>query len=111
MSKDIRVDQIRAFCESLGKTAETLQIGVIFYADQMNNNAANSLLKTLEEPRKNTLIILLAHNIDRLPATILSRCQNVHINPSYENETAQWLANQIGEDTSCLLYTSPSPRD
>ena len=99
MSKDIRVDQIRAFCESLGKTAETLQIGVIFYADQMNNNAANSLLKTLEEPRKNTLIILLAHNIDRLPATILSRCQNVHISPSYENETAQWLANQIGEDT------------
>ncbi len=99
MSKDIRVDQIRLFCESLGKTADTLQIGVIFYADQMNNNAANSLLKTLEEPRKNTLIILLAHNIDRLPMTILSRCQTIHINPSYNDKTAKWLANQIDEDT------------
>ena len=99
MSKDIRVDQIRAFCESLGKTAETLQIGVIFYADQMNNNATNSLLKTLEEPRKNTLIILLAHNINRLPMTILSRCQTIHINPSYDQEAAQWLENQIDENT------------
>ena len=99
MSKDIRVDQVRAFCESLGKTADTLQIGVIFYADQMNNNAANSLLKTLEEPRKNTLIILLAHNIDRLPMTILSRCQTIHINPTHDQEAAQWLGNQIDENT------------
>jgi DNA polymerase-3 subunit delta' len=36
----------------------------------MNVNAANSLLKTLEEPRKNTLIILLAHNAKSLPVTI-----------------------------------------
>ena len=99
MSKDIRVDQIRAFCESLGKTAESLQIGVVFYADQMNNNAANSLLKTLEEPRQNTLIILLAHNADRLPMTILSRCQAIHINPSYDEETAEWVAEQIDLDT------------
>ena len=99
MSKDIRVDQIRAFCESLGKTAESLQIGVVFYADQMNNNAANSLLKTLEEPRQNTLIILLAHNVDRLPMTILSRCQAIHINPSYDEETAEWVAEQIDIDT------------
>ena len=99
MSKDIRVDQIRAFCESLGKTAESLQIGVVFYADQMNNNAANSLLKTLEEPRQNTLIILLAHNADRLPMTILSRCQAIHINPSYDEETAEWVAEQIDIDT------------
>ena len=99
MSKDIRVDQIRAFCESLGKTAESLQIGVVFYAEQMNNNAANSLLKTLEEPRQNTLIILLAHNADRLPMTILSRCQAIHINPSYDEETAEWVSEQIDIDT------------
>lgn len=99
MSKEIRVDQIRAFCEVLNKTADSLQIGVIFYADQMNNNAANSLLKTLEEPRKNTLIILLAHNINLLPKTILSRCQTIHINPTYDQESADWLSNQITENT------------
>ncbi len=98
MSKDIRVDQIRAFCESLGKTADSLQIGIIFYADQMNVNAANGLLKTLEEPRKNTLIILLAHNARSLPQTILSRCQSIHINPSYEQESAQWVSKHIDKD-------------
>ena len=99
MSKEIRVDQIRAFCEVLSKTAESLQIGVIFYADQMNNNAANSLLKTLEEPRKNTLIVLLAHNINLLPKTILSRCQTIHINPTYDQESADWLSKQITKNT------------
>jgi len=98
MSKDIRVDQVRAFCESLGKTADALQIGVIFYADQMNANAANSLLKTLEEPRRNTLIILLAHNANSLPATILSRCQSVHINPTYDEESASWLSENIDKE-------------
>ncbi len=94
-SKDIRVDQVRAFCETLGKTADKLQIGVIFYADQMNINAANSLLKTLEEPRENTLIILLAHNAKSLPVTITSRCQSVHISPAYDQATQTWVESHI----------------
>ena len=106
MSKDIRVDQVRAFCESLGKTADALKIGVIFYADQMNANAANSLLKTLEEPRGNTLIILLAHNANSLPATILSRCQSVHINPTYDQESASWLSQNIDKEVRLTLMHS-----
>ncbi len=98
LSKEIRVDQIRAFCESLEKTAQELQIGMIFYADQLNINAANCLLKTLEEPRKNTLIILLAHNPSSLPATILSRCQSVHINPTFDESSVAWVSNHIDED-------------
>ncbi|CAC9606560.1 DNA polymerase III delta prime subunit (EC 2.7.7.7) [uncultured Gammaproteobacteria bacterium] len=94
-SKDIRVDQVRAFCEALNKTADKLQIGVIYYADQMNVNAANSLLKTLEEPRDNTLIILLAHNAKNLPVTVVSRCQNVHISPAYGQETQVWIKKNI----------------
>ena len=98
MSKDIRVDQVRAFCDSLGKTADSIQIGIIFYADQMNVNAANGLLKTLEEPRKNTLILLLAHNAKSLPQTVLSRCQKIHINPSYTKETAEWLSSKMSDE-------------
>ena len=98
MAKDILVDQIRAFCDSLAKTADSLQIGVIFYADQMTVSAANSLLKTLEEPRRNTLIILLAHNANSLPATILSRCQSVHINPTYDQESVSWLSQNIDKE-------------
>lgn len=96
-SKEIRIDQVRAFCEALNKTANDLQIGVIFYADEMNIQAANALLKTLEEPRKNTLIILLAHNIKNLPATIVSRCQSVHIAPAYTSETITWLEAHISK--------------
>ena len=96
-SKNIRIDQVRAFCEALNKTADDLQIGVLFYADQMNVSAANSLLKTLEEPRENTLIILLAHNPKNLPATIVSRCQSVHIAPAYDLDTEAWLENHISE--------------
>ncbi|WPE16742.1 DNA polymerase III subunit delta' [Candidatus Thioglobus autotrophicus] len=96
-SKDIRIDQVRAFCEALNKTADQLQIGVIFYGDQMNVNAANSLLKTLEEPRENTLIIILTHNIQNLPATVISRCQNIHIAPNYSETTQAWLRAQLSD--------------
>ncbi|WP_428085960.1 DNA polymerase III subunit delta' [Candidatus Thioglobus sp.] len=96
-SKYIRIDQVRSFCEALNKTADGLQIGVLYYGDQMNMNAANSLLKTLEEPRENTLIIILAHNIQNLPTTIVSRCQTIHIAPSYSEKTHQWLKSQLSE--------------
>ncbi len=96
-SKDIRIDQVRVFCDALNKTADQLQIGVIFYGDQMNMNAANGLLKNLEEPRKNTLIIILAHHIENLPSTIVSRCQNIHIAPAYSQQTCQWLIEHIGK--------------
>lgn len=94
-SKNILIDQVRAFCDALNKTANDLQIGVVFYADEMNTNAANGLLKTLEEPRENTLIILLAHNAQNLPATIVSRCQNVHIAPAYDHDTQAWLQREM----------------
>ncbi|SMM99766.1 DNA polymerase III delta prime subunit [uncultured Candidatus Thioglobus sp.] len=96
-SKEIRVDQVRAFCEALNKTADGLQIGVLFYADEMNINAANSLLKTLEEPRQNTLIILLTHNAKDLPMTITSRCQSVHISPAYDADTLAWITGQMSQ--------------
>ncbi len=96
-SKDIRIDQVRAFCEALNKTADALQIGVIFYGDQMNQSSANALLKTLEEPRENTLIIILAHNLQNLPSTIVSRCQSVHIAPAYDDLTLSWLEEHISQ--------------
>lgn len=98
-SKNILVNQIRDFCDTLNKTADKLQIGVIFYADEMTDGATNSLLKTLEEPRKNTLIILLAHHLKNLPLTIISRCQTVHIAPDFA-KTEKWLATEIGDEAA-----------
>ena len=92
LSLDIKIDQIREFCNIFYKTSDKLKIGLIYYADEMNLSASNSLLKTLEEPNKNTLIILLAHSINKIPVTIISRCQHINIAPSYDDKKAiNWL--------------------
>lgn len=77
--QSIRIDQIRALVSDLvltsyeghGKTA------VIEPADLLNAAAANSLLKTLEEPPGDALLVLVVDRMGRLPATILSRCQRI----------------------------------
>lgn len=55
------------------------KILIVWQADKMNDSAANKFLKFLEEPPKDTLIILTAENTDQLFATILSRTQTIDI--------------------------------
>jgi DNA polymerase-3 subunit delta' len=57
----------------------------------MNNNAANALLKTLEEPQGNTLLLLISHNHGLLPRTILSRCQHVLTSIPDRGVALAWL--------------------
>jgi DNA polymerase-3 subunit delta' len=60
----------------------------------MTVNAANSLLKTLEEPPGDALLILIADRIGKLPATIFSRCQRIDLAPPSEDVGLAWL-NQV----------------
>jgi DNA polymerase-3 subunit delta' len=62
----------------------------------MNQNAANALLKTLEEPRPGVTLILLAAVPSRLPATILSRCQRLVLKAPARAEAVRWLEQQHG---------------
>ncbi len=75
----IKIDQIRKMQqEILYKPYESSKkVYIIHHADKMNLQAANSLLKTLEEPPSHAILILLASNIEKLLATIISRCQIV----------------------------------
>ena len=57
----------------------------------MNTNAANALLKNLEEPPLNTFFLLLSHRVNRVLATIRSRCQLLKITPPRREFTAHWL--------------------
>jgi DNA polymerase-3 subunit delta' len=57
----------------------------------MTTSAANSLLKTLEEPPGDALLILVADRIGRLPATIFSRCQRIEFAPPGEKDGLSWL--------------------
>ncbi len=75
-SRRIGVEEIRNLEHTLHLAAPggACKVGVITEADRMNDQAANAFLKTLEEPPKNTLLLLLTANPQRLLPTILSRC-------------------------------------
>lgn len=92
--KEIRVDQVRAFIESLTLTAslDGARIGLIDPAERMNRNAANALLKTLEEPASGVWLVLVSDEPDRLPVTIRSRCQLRPVPVPSREQSEPWLA-------------------
>ena len=97
--KEIKVDQIRKLVSFSQLQSHYSQRKVIIVnpAESMNNNAANSLLKTLEEPPGSTLIILVSHQPSFLPITIRSRCQKIKISASPRHVT-EWLRGKIEPD-------------
>lgn len=94
-SKDIKIDAIRGLCADLAFNTQFDQhrFAVIDQADLMNKSAANCLLKTLEEPSRDTTIVLLTERVNRLPATIRSRCQHLKIDADTK-QMLQWLQEQ-----------------
>lgn len=95
----ISVDEVRDLIAKLHLTShfDAYKIALIEHADTMNNNAANALLKTLEEPPDKTLIILVASAALELPATIRSRCQTITLTAPTHEEARSWL-NEISSD-------------
>lgn len=100
--KQIRVEQIRKMIDfiNLKSQFDRLKIVIIDSAHSMNKSAANSLLKTLEEPPPDSLILLTTHRPNLLPVTIRSRCQKMIFQPDYSTETLEWLKHKIAEPAS-----------
>jgi DNA polymerase III subunit delta' len=96
--KAIKVDQVRELIRQLTLTSHQggFRVAIVQPAERMNLAAANSLLKTLEEPPADTLIILLSASPSLLPATILSRCQRLDFVPPPAAEAMAWLSAQPG---------------
>lgn len=92
-SEQIRIDQIRALSARMTQTRSVspYQVTLLTPAERLNRNAANALLKTLEEPPPNAVMILVANQTDRLPATLKSRCQRLHVSASPAQRVRQWL--------------------
>jgi DNA polymerase-3 subunit delta' len=92
-SKTIKVDQVRALIESLSKTAQQsgYKVVVLEPAEAMNTNAANALLKSLEEPASKTLLILVSHTPSAVLPTIRSRCQLRMLPMPREEQVLHWL--------------------
>ncbi|MEJ2257864.1 MAG: AAA family ATPase [Woeseiaceae bacterium] len=95
--QSIGIDQIRQLIADLSLTSYEGggKVAVIDPANAMTNDAANSLLKTLEEPPGDALLILVADRVGKLPATIFSRCQRIEVAPPGE---AISLACTTGRD-------------
>lgn len=94
--KDISVEQMRQLREGLSRHTflGDYKIALVDQADKMNIEAANALLKTLEEPTKKTIIFLLTDDEERLPRTILSRCQRIYFYPVDRWLIAEELKNR-----------------
>jgi DNA polymerase III subunit delta' len=97
-SVQIRVEQIRSLNQALSLTAHGggAAVAVLSPADGMNDAAGNALLKSLEEPRAGTTVILLASAPALLRATIRSRCLRLNVVTPGRAETLAWLQAQRG---------------
>ncbi|MDH3589886.1 MAG: hypothetical protein OEQ74_10820, partial [Gammaproteobacteria bacterium] len=103
--KQIRVEQIRKLIEHLTLTSQMqgYKVATIDPADAMNANAQNSLLKTLEEPPAQTVLILVSSHAAALAPTILSRCQSVRFTSPQPGQALAWLQEQGDADWEQLL--------
>lgn len=113
--KAIKVDQVRdvvAFV-SLTRSRGSIRVVVVNPAEAMNVNAANSLLKTLEEPPEHTIVVLVSSKPHQLPATIRSRCQTFSVSAASDEVLHSWLAqngeNSVAERDLALSIAENTP--
>jgi len=101
----ISVDRIRALTRWAALTSHRggAKVALIVPAERMNPQAANALLKTLEEPPANTFFILVSHQPGRLPATVRSRCQRIVAPRPTRAEGLAWMTAQGGSDPGRAL--------
>lgn len=95
--RQIVIDQIRALIEHVGLTAHfgRRKLVVLAPAEAMTRAAANTLLKTLEEPPGDSVFVLVAHAASRLPATVRSRCQRLDFPLPAPALSLPWLGERL----------------
>lgn len=97
----IRIDQVRDFITDITKTTHGgRRIGLIIGIDVLSDEAQEALLKTLEEPAPETMIIVLAQDKRQIPATILSRCQQWYCYSGEMDESQRVIATSDWETVS-----------
>lgn len=104
-AQSIKISQIREMAEFTNKTAQQggRKLAVLSPAETMNTNAANALLKSLEEPSGNCVYLLVTEQPAFLMATIRSRCSRVQIRTPDFADALQWLERNRVTDADKLL--------
>jgi len=115
----ISVDEIRRVGRFLSLTSHdgSYRVVIVDPADDMNRNAANALLKNLEEPPARTIFVLIVHSLGSLLPTIRSRCQMIRLDPlSDQNvltvmETFDTAVPEGDARDAMLKHANGSPRE
>lgn len=112
--KNISIEQVRDFQNRMSRTPmrSKYKIGLINNADSLNKESANALLKTIEEPSKSSMVILIAEKIENILPTIRSRSQNIIFNnvsddEIYENLKSLGAGGDISKELSKFAGGSP----
>lgn len=111
-SESIRIDPVRDLVEWLQLTASanSYRVALMTRGDTLNRQAANSLLKTLEEPADNAVLVLCATRAGRLPATVRSRCLTITLTLEDREAAIAWLDEQgIGDPEQALASAGNAP--
>lgn len=113
-SRSLKIDPMRELIARLELTSHRggHKVAMICPAERMVPNAANCLLKTLEEPPGQTTILLVCDSPARLPATILSRCERVRLVPPDWSAGLAWLKRACPGDSGAemaLGFASHAP--
>lgn len=100
IKQDIPVDAVRALNQffALKSGMNGWRVGVLDSLDELNRNGANAMLKTLEEPPENCLLLLISHGTRALLPTIRSRCRSLRLYPLSEDDTLEALKRAGAED-------------
>ncbi len=108
----LSVDEIRRLANFFGTTSATggWRVAIIDTADDMNDNAANALLKALEEPPARAMLLVISNAPGRLLPTIRSRCQRLDLRPlaleDVESELADRLPDMSPKERASLARLS-----
>ncbi|HET8899743.1 MAG TPA: DNA polymerase III subunit delta' [Rhodanobacteraceae bacterium] len=105
LRSEIVIEQIRQLNARLAMTSQLdgWQVASIDPADAMNNATANALLKTLEEPSADSVLLLVSDRPARLPQTVRSRCQRIELHAPPRAQALAWLQQAGVEQAEAAL--------
>jgi DNA polymerase-3 subunit delta' len=111
-SSQIPVEAVRAIAGFINVTTHRggMKVVLVHPAEALNVNAANALLKNLEEPPPHTCFVLVSHRWHQLLPTLKSRCRQVALRPPTSGTALKWLAGEgIARPELALAYSGGAP--
>lgn len=110
-NEEIKIDNVRALVTWLQLTAGqgSYRVALLTEANGLNRYSANSLLKTLEEPAENAVLILCVTRMGALPATIRSRCQKITLRMGDKSAAVAWLGERCNDPETAFATAGGGP--